>query len=90
MIKEDIDVMKNEVEKVKCESKSFAFELLSELKKRAKRDFVVIIVELLIIILSNIGWFIYTTDLDYSTTSYETIEQEQENTNNSSMIGEIN
>lgn len=89
MIKEEIDVMKNEVEKVKCESKSFAFELLSELKKRAKRDFIIILVELVIIILSNIGWFIYTTDLDYSTTSYDEITQEQENTNNSSMIGEI-
>lgn len=87
MFKEEIGNMKKEVENVKCESKSFAFELLSELKKRAKRDFIIILILMIALVVTNISWFIYTTDIDYG---YEEINQEQIETNNSNMNGEIN
>lgn len=89
MLGSEIQNMKKEMEQVSNESRSFAYELLLELKKRAKRDFIIIITELIIIILSNICWFVYTTDIDYAE-DYDVITHEQENTNNSSMIGEIN
>lgn len=89
MLKEEIGNMKKEVENVKYESKSFAFELLSELKKRAKRDFILHIIELIMILILGICLYISTYGIEY-TDDYDTITQHQENTNNSSIIGEIN
>lgn len=89
MIKEEINMVKKEVEQVKDESKSLAFELLSELKKRAKRDFILHIIELIMILILGICLYVSTYGIEY-TDDYDIITQEQENTNNSSIIGEIN
>lgn len=89
MIEEEINMVKKEVEQVKDESKSFAFELLSELKKRATRDFILHIIELMIILILGVCLYISTYGIEY-TDDYDTITQHQENTNNSSIIGEIN
>ena len=85
----ELDIMKKEVEEVKCESKSFAYELLEDCKKRSKRDFVIIIILICVIILSNVLWINYIKDLEITDT-YEEITQEQQNTTNSYMRGEIN
>lgn len=87
MFEEEIDDMKKNVKQINNEQRSLAYELILELKKRAKRDFIIIIVLICTLFLSNIAWFLYTMDLDYS---YEEITQEQENTTNSYMNGEIN
>ena len=49
---------------------NFATEMLKELKAQSKRWFIISIIELIIIIGSNVGWFIYESQ-------YETVTEEQ-------------
>lgn len=87
MLGNEIENMKKEMENVTKEQKSFAYELVLELNKRAKRDFILHIVELSIIFIIFICTFAYFTEIDYS---YEELSQEQVDTTNSQIIGEIN
>lgn len=87
MLGNEIESMKKEMENIENESKSLAYELLLDCKRRGKRDFITIIVLISLLFLSNIAWILYINQYDYS---YETIEQYQENTTSSHMTGEIN
>lgn len=82
----EIEEMKQEMKEIENESQSLAYELLQDCKKRSKRDFITIIVLISLIFLSNIAWILYINQYDFS---YETLEQYQEDTNHSSIIGEI-
>ena len=82
MFEEEMGIMKKTLQQVKEESQSLAFEMLSFFKK-------IIILLIVFIFLNNIGWFVYTSQLQY-TDEYDTMTQEQIETNNSSMNGEIN
>lgn len=86
MLEEDIKSMKKEVQNIENETKSFALELVQELKKRSKRDFITIIVLISLLFISNIAWILYINQYDFTS---ESIEQYQEDTNNSYMNGEI-
>jgi len=86
MLEEDIKSMKREVQNIENETKSFALELVQELKKRSKRDFITIIVLISLLFISNIAWILYINQYDFTS---ESIEQYQEDTNNSYMNGEI-
>ena len=68
---------------------TLALEILSELKKSSKRWFVISIVLLIALVISNVGWLIYESQWE-ETTEKQTIEQYQEDTNNSNMSGVIN
>lgn len=89
--KEEIEDLKGSFEKMEKEVKeqTLALEILSELKKSSKRWFVISIVLLIALVISNVGWLIYESQWE-ETTETQTIEQYQEDTNNSNMSGVIN
>jgi undecaprenyl pyrophosphate phosphatase UppP len=71
------------------EDNSFAFEMLKELKAQNKRQHTLIIILIAVIVTMVIGFFLYESQFE-TVTDEMTIDQMQTNTNNSSMIGEIN
>ena len=71
------------------EKETLALEMLKELKSQSKRWFIIALIELVIIIGSNIAWLIY--ELQFETiTEEQSITQEQYDTENSNMSGVIN
>ena len=71
------------------EQDTLAMELLHELKKSSKRNFIIAIILLIALVLSNLAWLIYESQWDYASET-DTIEQQQEDTENSTMTGVIN
>ena len=61
MLKEEIEELKGSVENMEKQvhEQSLALEMLSELKKTTKRWFVVSIILLVALVVSNIGWLLY-------------------------------
>lgn len=84
--------MKTEIEEVKEEEKSLAMELLQDSKKQNKRSFILTIILIVALFLSNISWLLYINQFDFSTTTETTQEimQEQTNVDNSNMQGVVN
>ena len=68
---------------------TLALEMLSELKKTTKRWFVVSIILLIALVGTNVSWLIYESSFD-TVTETQTVEQHQEDTDNSNMSGVIN
>lgn len=52
------------------EERSLALEMLKEVKAQSKRWFIIAIIELIIIIITNAGWLIYESQ-------FETVTEEQ-------------
>ena len=61
MLKEEIEELKGSVKDMEKQvhEQSLALEMLSELKKSSKRWFVISIILLVALVVSNIGWLIY-------------------------------
>lgn len=91
MLKEDIEELKESVENMEKEVKeqTLALEMLSELKKTTKRWFVVSIILLIALVGTNVAWLIYESSFE-TVTETQTVEQHQEDTDNSNMSGVIN
>lgn len=91
MLKEEIEELKGSVKDMENQvhDQSLALEMLSELKKSSIRWFVISIVLLIALVISNVGWLIYESQWE-ETTETQTIEQHQEDTDNSNMSGVIN
>ena len=91
MLKDEIEELKGSVETMEKEVKeqTLALEMLSELKKSPKRWFVISIVLLIALVISNVGWLIYESQWE-EVTETQTVEQHQEDTDNSNMSGVIN
>lgn len=91
MLKEEIEELKGSVENMEKQvhDQSLALEMLSELKKSSKRWFVISIVLLIALVISNVGWLIYESQWE-EVTETQTIEQHQDDTDNSNMSGVIN
>ena len=91
MLKDEIEELKGSVEDMEKEVKeqTLALEMLSELKKTTKRWFVVSIILLIALVISNVGWLIYESQWEEATET-QTIEQHQDDTDNSNMSGVIN
>lgn len=71
------------------EQGTLAMELLHELKKSSKRNFIIAIILLIALVVSNVAWLIYESQ--YETVAEEQeITQEQTDTENSTMSGVIN
>lgn len=68
---------------------SLAYELLQEVKRTNKRLFIIVIVELVIIVSMIVGFLIYESQFQYSTTE-ETYTQETSNNDSSSITQSIN
>lgn len=71
------------------EEESLALEMLRELKAQARRWFIIAIIELLLIVATNICWFLYNSQFE-EIIEEETITQEQIETEKSNMSGVIN
>ena len=91
MLKEEIEELKGSVKDMEKQvhEQSLALEMLSELKKSSKRWFVISIVLLIALVISNVGWLIYESQWE-EVTETQTIEQHQDDTDNSNMSGVIN
>lgn len=91
MLKEEIEELKGSMENMEKQvhEQSLALEMLSELKKTTKRWFVISIVLLIALVISNVGWLIYESQWE-EVTETQTIEQHQDDTDNSNMSGVIN
>ena len=91
MLKEEIEELKGSVENMEKEVKeqTLALEMLSELKKTTKRWFVVSIILLITLVGTNIGWLIFESQFE-TVTDTQTVEQHQEDTDNTNMSGVIN
>ena len=87
MLKDEIEELKGSVENMKKEVKeeTLALEMLSELKKTTKRWFVVSIILLIALVGTNVAWLIYESSFE-TVTETQTVEQHQEDTDNSNML----
>ena len=61
MLKEEMEGLKESVENMEKQvhEQSLALEMLAELKKSSKRWFVISIILLVALVVSNIGWLLY-------------------------------
>lgn len=88
MLKEELEELKGSVEDMEKQvhEQSLALEMLSELKKSSKRWFVISIVLLIALVISNVGWLIYESQFQ---TVYEDSTQETYYTDNSNITQHI-
>ena len=91
MLREEIEDLKRGVMVMEKEvrEQTLAIELLHEVKKASKRWFVISIILLIALVGTNAGWLIYESQWE-EVTETQTVEQHQENTDNSNMSGVIN
>lgn len=86
MLKEDIEDLKGSVKDMEKQvhEQSLALEMLSELKKSSKRWFVISIVLLIALVISNVGWLIYESQFETIVDTEQTID-DINNTNNTNF-----
>ena len=86
MLKEEIEELKGSVKDMEKQvhDQSLALEMLSELKKSSKRWFVISIVLLIALVISNVGWLIYESQLETIVDTEQTID-DINNTNNTNF-----
>lgn len=92
MLKEEVEELKGSVENMEKQvhEQSLALEMLAELKKSSKRWFVISIILLVALVVSNIGWLLYESTFE---TVYEDSTQYMEdidNTSNTNFTQHIN
>ena len=88
MFKEEIEELKGSVKDMEKQvhDQSLALEMLSELKKSSKRWFLISIILLVALVVSNIGWLLYESTFE---TVYEDSTQETYYTDNSTITQHI-
>lgn len=88
MLREEIEELKGSVENMEKQvhEQSLALEMLTELKKSSKRWFVISIILLVALLVSNIGWLLYESTFE---TVYEDSTQETYYTDNSTITQHI-
>lgn len=66
MLREELEELKGSVKDMEKQvhEQSLALEMLSELKKSSKRWFVISIVLLIALVISNVGWLIYESSFE--------------------------
>ena len=70
------------------EKENLAMEMLRELKQNSRRWFIIAIVELVLLVGSNIGWLIYESQYETTTTD-EQVMEDIDNSNNSNYTQTI-
>ena len=85
----DIERKLNNVEK-KLEDDTLAMEMLKELKKQGQYKFIIILILIVALIGTNIGWLIYNSQFETVADEEQYITQEQQDVENSTMSGVIN
>ena len=88
MLKEEIEELKGSVKNMekKVHEQSLALEMITELKKSSKRWFVISVILLVALMLTNVGWLIYESTFE---TVYEDSTQETYYTDNSTITQHI-
>ena len=88
MLKEEIEELKGSVENMEKQvhEQSLALEMLAELKKSSKRWFVISIILLVALVVSNIDWLLYESTFE---AVYEDSTQETYYTDNSTITQHI-
>lgn len=71
------------------EERNLATEMLHELKAQSKRWFIIAIVELVLLVGSNIGWLLYESQYETIATDEQVIE-DIDNSTNSNYTQTIN
>jgi len=89
MFEKEMEMMKKTLKEVEEGSHSIAYELLQDCQKTKIILIILLFFTICLLFASNIYWINYIKDLEITDT-YEEIIQEQENTTNSYMRGEIN
>ena len=92
-LKEDISEAKEELEDLRMNYGMMDFyrEVITDLKKASKRNFIIIIILLAMLFATNIGWLLYESQFETVTEdSIELIELEQTDVENSNQSGVIN
>ena len=98
MLREEIEELKGSVETMEKEVKeqTLALEIFQEMKVENKRKNVIIkilitlnLCFLIALVGSNAGWLIYESSFD-TVTETQTVEQHQEDTDDSNISGVIN
>lgn len=94
-LKDDISEAKEEIQDLKLNYGMLDLykEIIADLKKTSKRNFIVIIILLIMLFATNIGWLIYESQFETVTeteTTTEIIELEQTDVENSNQSGVIN
>ena len=86
MLKEEIEDLKGSVKDMEKQvhEQSLALEMLSELKKSSIRWFVISIVLLIALVISNVGWLIYESQFETIVDTEQTID-DINNTNNTNF-----
>lgn len=86
MLKEEIEELKGSVKNMEKQvhEQSLALEMLAELKKSSKRWFVISIVLLIALVISNVGWLIYESQFETIVDTEQTID-DINNTNNTNF-----
>ena len=92
MLKDEIEELKGSVENMKKEVKeeTLALEMLSELKKTTRRWFVVSIILLIALVVTNVAWLIYESQWEYATEETTQTIDDVDNPNNSNFTQHIN
>ena len=77
---------------IKQDDNTLAMEMLQELKRSAKRKFIIIIILIIALVASNVGWFIYESQFETITETEETTQtiEDVENPTNSNFTQTIN
>lgn len=92
-LKDDISEAKEEIQDLKLNYGMLDLykEIIADLKKASKRNFIIIIILLIMLFATNIGWLIYESQFETVTEdSIELIELEQTDVENSNQSGVIN
>ena len=86
MLKDEIEELKGSVKDMEKQvhEQSLALEMLSELKKSSKRWFIISIVLLIALVISNVGWLIYESQFETIVDTEQTID-DINNTNNTNF-----
>ena len=92
MLREEIEELKGSVEIMEKEVKeqTLALEMLSELKKTTKRWFIVSIILLIALVVTNVAWLIYESQWEYATEETTQTIDDVDNPNNSNFTQHIN
>lgn len=70
---EKVEKKLNKVQK-QFEENTLAFEMLRELKKSAKRKFIIIVILIIALIGTNVGWLLYESQFETVSEYEQTIE----------------
>lgn len=86
MLREELEELKGSVKDMEKQvhEQSLALEMLSELKKSSKRWFIISIVLLIALVISNVGWLIYESQFETIVDTEQTID-DINNTNNTNF-----